>query len=139
VVSNPSYSGLRKRDYDRPGEKDTQIEVRTERLDSILSNEPTVDFIKIDVEGAEFLVLQGSKQLIRRHRPHIVFEFGMGAANHYGVVPADIHGFFSDLNMGINTLGGFLDKEEPFDEKAFKEQYSERKNYYFIAYPLSSN
>ncbi len=138
VVSNPSYSGLRKRDYDRPTETDTQIQVRTERLDSVLPDQVPVDFIKIDVEGAEFFVLQGAKQLIRREKPHIVFEFGMGAANHYEVQPADIYLFFSDLNMGINTLGGFLEGKNPFDVNAMNEQYSRRKNYYFIAYPLTS-
>ena len=138
VVSNPSYSGLLKRDYDRPTEKDTQIQVRTERLDSVLSEKIPVDFMKIDVEGAEFIVLQGARQLIRREKPHIVFEFGMGAANHYGVQPKDIFGFFSDLTMGIQTLGGFLDDVPSFDEVAFHEQYVKRKNYYFIAYPMTS-
>ena len=33
VISNPSYSGLIKRKYDKPNEQDTTIEVETELLD----------------------------------------------------------------------------------------------------------
>ncbi len=35
------------------------------------------DFIKIDTEGAEGLVLCGAKSLIERHRPVVVSEFSM--------------------------------------------------------------
>src|SRR5690606_21594008 len=51
VVSNPSYSGLLKRNYDHPNEQDTLITVRTERLDDLLPPDFRVDLIKIDVEG----------------------------------------------------------------------------------------
>ena len=37
-----------------------------------------IDFMKIDVEGAEYNALLGSEGLIRRDRPVIVFEFGPG-------------------------------------------------------------
>lgn len=137
VVSNPSYSGLRKRDYDRQGEEDTQIEVRTARLDDILPEDHRVDFIKIDVEGAEYLVLKGAKGTVVRDKPVIIFEFGMGAANHYNVQPADIFNYFDAVGMGINTLGRFLASEDPFSLQAFQHQYTERINYYFIAYPVT--
>ena len=35
---------------------------------------PGLDFMKIDVEGAEGLVLQGAEQTIRKYRPVIFFE-----------------------------------------------------------------
>ena len=33
---------------------------------------PIPSFIKIDVEGAELLVLRGAERLLRRHRPTLV-------------------------------------------------------------------
>src|ERR1043165_3472046 len=58
VTSNPSYSGLLRRKYDRPNEEDTSIKVHTARLDEVLPQNYIADLIKIDVEGAEMLVLE---------------------------------------------------------------------------------
>jgi FkbM family methyltransferase len=48
------------------------LEVRVRRLDSL--ELPGVDFIKIDVEGYEGLVLDGARELIRRHHPTVFLE-----------------------------------------------------------------
>jgi FkbM family methyltransferase len=64
VISNPSYSGILRRNYDRMGEVDTTITVKTDLLDNVIPKNLTIDFIKIDVEGAEMLVLEGAKQMI---------------------------------------------------------------------------
>jgi FkbM family methyltransferase len=48
--------------------------VPTVSLDSILDELPQIRLVKIDVEGAELLVLRGMQQLILRDRPHIIFE-----------------------------------------------------------------
>jgi FkbM family methyltransferase len=46
----------------------------TERLDVIFADLPRLDIIKIDVEGAEHLVLQGALETLRRLRPHVILE-----------------------------------------------------------------
>jgi FkbM family methyltransferase len=48
----------------------TKSEVRTVRLDDI--HVPRVDAIKIDAEGAELQILDGSRALIRKHRPAVL-------------------------------------------------------------------
>jgi FkbM family methyltransferase len=50
--------------------------VPTETLDEAIEREGVrkVDFIKIDVEGAEALVLKGGEGVLRRDRPTVVFE-----------------------------------------------------------------
>jgi FkbM family methyltransferase len=52
------------------GEGGETIKVRT--LDSL--NLPGLDFMKIDVEGAEGLVLQGASETIKKYKPVIFFE-----------------------------------------------------------------
>jgi len=52
------------------GEGGEEIEVRT--LDSL--NLPGLDFLKMDVEGAEGLVIQGASETIKKYRPIIFFE-----------------------------------------------------------------
>lgn len=45
------------------------------RLDTLLAHWSRVDFIKIDVEGAEEDCLEGAWSLIEKHRPMIVLEY----------------------------------------------------------------
>jgi hypothetical protein len=69
------------------------------RLDDIL-HLARLDFIKIDVEGHEFLALRGFEQHIRRFRPVIVSEFaptGMHDATGY-------LRFFFDLGYQIAVV-----------------------------------
>ena len=51
----------------------TLIDIESTTLDTLFGQE-TVDFIKIDVEGAEHKVLQGARQLLARCRPTILLE-----------------------------------------------------------------
>src|SRR5262249_44856357 len=48
------------------------VEVRT--LDSYTADLPRVDLIKIDVEGADFAVLEGARETMRRWKPAIYIE-----------------------------------------------------------------
>jgi FkbM family methyltransferase len=41
------------------------------RLDSLLKDEPRIDFIKADVEGAELQILRDAKSIIKNHKPKI--------------------------------------------------------------------
>jgi len=52
----------------------TTFSVKTMPLDDLLDDKFAVNLIKIDVEGAEQLVLNGMKQLLARQKPHIVIE-----------------------------------------------------------------
>jgi hypothetical protein len=44
-------------------------------LDDFLRDEPRVDLIKVDVEGAEGRVLRGMQRLVQQHHPCIFTEF----------------------------------------------------------------
>ena len=50
------------------------LQVRAVALDAFLRDEPRIDIIKIDIEGAEDLALRGMRELVARHRPVIFSE-----------------------------------------------------------------
>jgi FkbM family methyltransferase len=134
VISNPSYSGILRRKYDRPEEEDTLITVETELLDNIIPYNTKIDFIKIDVEGAEMLVLKGAENLIKRWQPIVVFEHGLGGSDVYGTTPRQIFDFFTQANMKISLMKSWLDGKGPLSMDAFEQEFYQSKNYYFIAY-----
>jgi len=134
VISNPSYSGIKKRHYDRNNEKDTLIEVHTERLDSVLNENYQVGFMKIDVEGAELLVLRGAEKTIERCKPVIIFEFGLGASDIYGAEPKDLYHFFEKHHYKISLLDKWLKDESALSLKELEEEYYNKNNHYFIAW-----
>jgi FkbM family methyltransferase len=133
VISNPSYSGLKKRDYDKPNEQDRSIEVKTERLDALIPEGLPIHLIKIDVEGAELLVLEGAERIIRTYRPIVIFEHGLGASEHYGAGPEQIFAYFAEKNMQVNNLGRFLKKKPGLAKEEFQRQYEEREEFCFVA------
>ncbi len=64
------------RPWDRtPKDLDDNDLVQGNTLDRVLGPTATVDVIKVDVEGAEGLVLRGAEQVLRHSHPAIIFEF----------------------------------------------------------------
>jgi FkbM family methyltransferase len=136
VVTNPTYSGLRKRPYDRPYEEDRQIEVRTEVLDHILESESihSVDFIKIDVEGGELAVLKGAANCLKRCKPTIVFEHGAAAARVYNTSSNALFDFLCvQCGLRIFLMQDWLLAKPALTREMFCDQVHARKNYYFMA------
>lgn len=132
VKSNPSYSGLKKREY----VKDETIEVvsvKTITLDS-LDIKTKIDLIKIDVEGAEYLVLEGAKQTITTNAPLIIFEHGKGASEFYGYSTGDLFELLKEMKLKVNTFESFFDQKKPLSKNELISQFEEELNYYFVAY-----
>ncbi len=132
VVSNPSYSGLRRRDYPKE-EEVKEIKVQVGRLDDILAKEEKIDLIKIDVEGAEYDVLLGADRILSTHKPILIFEFGLGASNHYGVDATKMYKLLEKYQYKIYTLGDWLKGAKNLTQETLEESYRTNKHYYFIA------
>ena len=136
VKSNPAYSGLKKRKYKRSSEQIEILKVKTDRLDNLLDPSQNIDFIKIDVEGGEYDTLRGSKKLLSKNQPWIIFEFGKGGADFYGVTPRDMYGLLvEELNYQIFTLPGLIKNQKSLTSKQFSATFTSGRDYYFIACP----
>jgi len=64
---------------------------RAMTLDKVLQDEAVIDVIKMDIEGAEYLALQGAQNLLRKHRPAIISEFSPAALRNVSGVPAEAY------------------------------------------------
>lgn len=136
VRNAPAYSGLKKRKYNTYKPDIQRIKVKTRQLDQIISNNICIDFIKIDVEGAEYLVLQGARELIKRCQPVIIFEFGLGASDYYHTDPEQLYKLLVDESgMHISLLRDFLRNKLSLSETEFVALYRRNKEYYYIAHP----
>ncbi len=54
-----------------------------------------VDFVKIDVEGAEKMVLEGARKMLREMKPILLVELGPGNLKVFGITGADIIRFLA--------------------------------------------
>ena len=138
VASNPGYSGIRQRSFDRPDEQVELIEVDTARLDDLVDASCTPKVIKLDVEGAELGVLRGATRILSNDRPVVIFEHGVGAANHYDTTPRAIHELFTSHGYELFLLGTWLESGPALSVAQFVDQYEQQRNYYFLAAPSSS-
>ncbi len=79
VVNSPALSSLKKDMWNlhSPDALTESIVVKTQRLDDILPANLKIDFIKLDVEGVEYSVFEGSQKTIKNNQPYIVFEHGL--------------------------------------------------------------
>ena len=69
-----SHGTLVERDAVTPGSRMGSIVVALP-IDELLAEEPRVDVIKLDVEGAEGRALRGARRTLEKHRPILVLEF----------------------------------------------------------------
>ena len=136
VISNPAYSGIKKRHYDRKDEKDETITVTKKRLDDIIPQTLKIDFIKIDAEGGDFDVMLGAKKIITNSRPLIVFEFGIGGSDIYGASPELLYRFLNEVGYEVSLLDSFLKKKPSLTLEELNKQFINKMNYYFIAYSM---
>ena len=80
--------------------------VRLRRFDDI-AREATLkrlDLLKVDVEGAEWMVLKGAEECLHRFRPVIVTESSTGNFEKAGYAPKDLYNYLESLDYEIRNL-----------------------------------
>ncbi|MCY7422747.1 MAG: FkbM family methyltransferase [Chitinophagaceae bacterium] len=136
VVSNAAYSSLLRRP-DVQHEAEAFIEVKMDLLDRIIPPNIPIALIKIDVEGGELDVLRGAERIIENYKPYILFEFGQGGSDAFGVTSKMMHTFFQEAGYEISLLKSFLSNKPPLDLDALTRHYHKGDEYFFIAYPTN--
>lgn len=69
------------------------VEVPVIPLDDFLSPTDSLSFIKVDIEGAELLALQGAEKLLERHCPRVWLLEINGMVRHFGHSQDDVEDF----------------------------------------------
>jgi FkbM family methyltransferase len=86
-------------------EDDTLRRVPVVRLDAAISNRP-VEFLKIDAEGAEALVLRGARRLLAQDRPVVLLDLHPHLMAHLdGTTPAALIRQMAGLDYECRLLG----------------------------------
>jgi len=135
VLNAPAYSGIKKRKYDGKHVEIEQITVETDLLDNIIPDNLRIDLLKIDVEGAEFRVMKGGVSTLRKWKPVIIFEFGLGAADFYNSRPDELFVFLTlECEMKISTLSGYLANSPTLTRLQFRKMFENGSEYYFIGH-----
>jgi len=130
VLDRPGWSGLRPRPTpDGDAARTETITVAVERLDDVLPADYAPTLIKIDVEGAELGVLEGARATLAAHHPLIVFEHGLGSADHYGTTPHALHDLLTALDYRVFDLQG----HGPYDRAAFAHAFHTAARVNFLA------
>ena len=136
VKNAPAYSGIKKRSYDIKDPDIVELKVQLKTLDSVIPEDIKVGFIKIDVEGAEFLVLKGALNILKRDQPFVIFECGLGASDYYGTMPEEVFDFFqNETTLKISKLDDWIKHKMPLSRQQFCDCYINKTDYYFLAHP----
>ncbi|MGH8981509.1 MAG: FkbM family methyltransferase [Acidimicrobiales bacterium] len=85
------------------GQLDVRVAVDT--LDALCAREALerVDFVKIDVEGAELQVLDGGSRVVQAYRPAVLVEIEARHAARYGLLPEQSMSWFLERGYSMHT------------------------------------
>jgi FkbM family methyltransferase len=122
VLNAPAMSGLRQRaDLPAHAQEVERFAVQLDKLDDALPEGYVPSLVKIDVEGAELLVMRGAVETLARHRPFVIFEHGIGGADLYGSKPGEVWDLLDGAGLRIFDLEG----DGPYSRDRFEAVFTE--------------
>jgi len=106
----------------RPDEKSLEIPVRVDLLNNYLKTEKIrrVDFVKVDIEGAELLFLEGAAGLFDLARPPVLLmEMALNTSKNFGYAPNDLLRFIGERRnytfYKIDETAKIIERFKAFD------------------------
>lgn len=104
LFMSDSHSGDH-RIYNPSDEKRKTRNIKTISLDDYFKSDNKIDFIQMDIEGAEGLVFKGMKKLLKKNkRINILLEFWPEALREIGTSPVDFLKMIEKLGFKINYV-----------------------------------
>lgn len=108
-----------------------EITLTSKTLDNILDSDYRVDFMKIDVEGAEFNILQGAEKTLDRFQPTLLFECAQGGLKKSGTTSEEIYKLLTEKHQyAVFMLKDFLNNGLPLSYQDFDKA---------LTYPFQAN
>lgn len=92
------------------------IKVHTDTLDDLLLTKGAlarVDYIKMDVEGAEDAVLRGAQKLIAKYKPKMTIEFSPIRYRMQGIDPVGVLRRLQDMGYSFQTISVLAAVQDP--------------------------
>jgi FkbM family methyltransferase len=127
----PAVSSLYQRPDREAGEEVISLTVSVARLDDVLPSDVRVDFMKVDVEGAERALFLGALDTLKRSTPVVVFE--CHAAELSGV--ADV---LTSVDYDVGLIDDFLDGRRRA-RRDVERLAADQAHWYFTATPGGGN
>jgi FkbM family methyltransferase len=129
-LSRSGYSSLNR--PDKSTATISEIQVSIQRLDDLVSSH-NIDAIKIDVEGAELGVLQGSESILKNCRPTIMFESAPQPSGNADKTKEALYQYLSSHQYAVLTPNRVAHNDDGLSEHGFLEShlYPRRTTNYF--------
>ena len=124
-----AFASLRKHSYGN-GDNNSKISVPVKKLDDyVISNKiEKIDFIKMDVEDAEYLVLKGAENILKNYSPVIMMELQDVHTKCFRYSPEEVINYLRNFKYHLYEIN---EKEIGSVKKVIS--FSNTHNYNFLA------
>lgn len=108
--------------------------VKIKKLDDIIKSDllgfDSLDFVKVDIEGAELLFLEGAEETIKKFKPTLMVEIQYSSTKLYGYNPIDIYNRLVDLGYTSYTVNNNSELESS-DQNFLNDNLNGEYNFIF--------
>jgi FkbM family methyltransferase len=117
------------------------IEVRVITLDAYFAkpSAPRLGLLKLDIEGGEFLALQGARAMLERDHPVIIYEEFEGFCKSFGYMPCDTRAYLQELGYRLFVIRPRWPHGARWEPTSDKEAGRYRDTQNILAVPANSS